>query len=200
MVSYIRNVDDRGTIDRYGVKRATCWHADETYNAALPRLAILHALEVPSEGGGTMFADMRAAYDALPEATRQRLDGLVARHAHTSGPDGIRLYGAEHAKQYVATNPEQRHPAVMTHPQSGRRILFVNPMHTVGFVGVDEADALPLIDALRDHAIEERFVYYHRWRVGDVVMWDELATMHRGAGDSRPEERRVMLRTIVHPN
>ena len=79
-------------------------------------------------------------------------------------------------------------------------ILFVNPMHTHGFVGMKREEAWPLIEELADHATQERFVYYHRWRVGDVLIWDERATMHRGAGDYRPDERRIMLRTIVYPN
>jgi len=95
--------------------------------------------------------------------------------------------------------PERRHPAVKKHPVTGRPVLFVNPTHTHGFEGIAADEARRLIEELRDHATHERFVYYHAWRVGDVVMWDEIATMHRGAGDARPEERRIMLRTIVHP-
>ena len=100
-VSYITNVDKNGGVDRFGVIRASTWHTDETYEDALPRLAILHALEVPSTKGGTMFADMRAAYDALPETTRRRLDGLVGLHGRTNGPDAIKLYG----KAYVDQHP-----------------------------------------------------------------------------------------------
>jgi taurine dioxygenase len=198
-VSYITNVDKNGGVDRFGVIRASTWHTDETYEEALPRLAILHALEVPAAGGGTMFADMRAAYDGLPEPTRRRLDGLVGLHGRTDGPDAVKLYGEAYARA-AATRPERRHPAVKNHPVTGRRVLFVNPTHTHGFVGLPADEALRLIEELRDHATQERFVYYHAWRVGDVLMWDEIATMHRGAADARPEERRVMLRTIVHPH
>jgi len=198
-VSYITNVDKAGGIDRFGVTRASTWHTDETYEDALPRLAILHALEVPSARGGTMFADMRAAYDALPEAMRRRLDGLIGLHGRTNGPDAVKLYGETYVRASEKERPERRHPAVRKHPVTGRPVLFVNPTHTHGFAGIADAEAVGLIEELRDHATQERFVYYHAWRVGDVVMWDEIATMHRGAGDARPEERRVMLRTIVHP-
>jgi alpha-ketoglutarate-dependent taurine dioxygenase len=164
-------------------------------------LAILHALEIPSAKGGTMFADMRAAYDALPEATKDRLAGLTGLHGHTDGPAGGRLYREnEAAKRAAEEYPERRRPAVVTHPVSGRSILFVNPMHTHGFLGMDRAEGLALIEELARHSTQDRFVYYHSWRVGDVLMWDESATMHRGAGDYRPEERRLMLRTIVYPN
>ena len=200
-VSWLRNVDDTGNIDWYGVKRATDWHTDSTYEEVLPRLAILHALEVPAAKGGTMFADMCAAYDALPEAMKYRLADLVGLHGRTDGPAGTRLYSPDEAKNMTdKAYVEQQRPAVINHPVTGRPILFVNPMHTHGFVGMDRDEAWHLIEELAAYATREQFVYYHSWRVGDLLMWDERATMHRGAGDYRPEERRVMLRTIVYPN
>ena len=200
-VSWLRNVDDAGNIDWYGVKRATDWHTDSTYEEVLPLLAMLHALEVPSAKGGTMFADMAAAYDALPQAMKDRLSGLVGLHGRTDGPAGARLYDPEEEmrrtdKKYV----EQRRPAVVSHPVNGRPILFVNPMHTHGFDGMPREDAWQLIEELAAHATQDRFTYYHSWQIGDLLIWDERATMHRGAGDSNPAERRVMLRTIVYPN
>lgn len=200
-VSWLRNVDADGNIDWYGVKRATDWHTDSTYEEVLPLLAMLHALEIPAARGGTMFADMRAAYDALPEAMKARLATLVGLHGRTDGPAGVKLYTHEEGermtdKRYV----EQPRPAVIAHPVTGRPILFVNPMHVHGFVGMEREAAWELIEELAAHATQDRFVYYHNWRVGDLLIWDERATMHKGAGDSRPDERRIMLRTIVYPN
>ena len=160
---------------------------------------MLYALEVPSSKGGTMFADMRAAYDTLPDSMKQRLAGLTGLHGRTDGPVGEKLYGnnkGQTEKEYY----EQPRPAVTHHPVTGRPILFVNPMHTHGFVGMDRKEAWPLIEELAAHATQDRFVYYHSWQVGDLLIWDERATMHRGAGDYAPQERRVMLRTIVYPN
>src|ERR1700758_1793186 len=134
-VSWLTNVEEDGRIDWYGVKRATDWHTDSTYEEELPLLAMLHALEVPATKGGTMFADMRAAYDALPEATKERLAGLVGLHGRSGGPAGERLYGDEKGateKRYI----EVARPAVINHPVTGRPILFVNPMHVHGFVGM----------------------------------------------------------------
>jgi alpha-ketoglutarate-dependent 2,4-dichlorophenoxyacetate dioxygenase len=156
---------------------------------------------VPSEKGGTMFVDMRAAYDTLPQDRKQLLAGLTGLHRRGTGPAGERLYGNEKGvveKQYLVQDTQW--PAVVRHPVTGREILFVNPMHTNGFVGMTQEESWPLIEELTEHATRDQAVYYHNWRVGDVVMWDERATMHRGAGDSRPEERRIMLRTIVYPN
>jgi taurine dioxygenase len=198
-VSWLTNVEEDGKVDWYGVKRATDWHTDSTYEDNPPILAILHAKEIPSERGGTMFADMRAAYAALPDAMKDRLAGLSGLHGRSSGPAGEKLYGDDKGK----TEKEYRElprPAVVPHPVTGQPILFVNPMHTHGFVGMTREESWPLIEELAAHATQERFVYHHRWRVGDVLMWDERATMHRGAGDYRPDERRIMLRTIVYAN
>ena len=200
-VSWLRNVDDAGDVDWYGVKRATDWHTDSTYEEELPLLAMLHALEIPATKGGTMFADMCAAYDALPQDVQQRLAGLVGLHGRTDGPAGTKLYTFEEGERMTDKKyPEQPRPAVIPHPVTGRPILFVNPMHVHGFVGMKREEAWPLIEELAAHATQDRFVYYHSWRVGDLLIWDERATMHRGAGDYHPEERRVMLRTIVYPN
>jgi len=198
-VSWLTNVERDGNIDWYGVKRATDWHTDSTYEPELPLLAILHAKEVPLERGGTMFADMRAAYDALSPRMKEQLAALTGLHGRSSGPAGERLYGDDKgATETIYT--ELSRPSVVRHPVTGRQILFVNPMHTHGFEGMRREDAWRLIEELAAHSTEDRFVYYHRWRIGDVLMWDERATMHRGAGDYRPDERRVMLRTIVYPN
>ncbi len=196
-VSYIRNVDDAGNIDPFGQIRATTWHADATYEATLPRLAILHAREIPSAGGGTWFANMCTAYDALPGAMQQRLATLTGLHGYATGPAGRYYEGQLNAHQDY---PEQRRPAVLAHPRTGRPILFVNPMHVHGFDGLSRDEALELVEELAAHSVRDRFTYHHAWRVGDVVMWDEYATMHRGAGDSAPGERRVLLRTIVYPD
>ena len=89
---------------------------------------------------------------------------------------------------------------MIRHAVTGRPILFVNPLHTHGFEGMARDEAWRLIEELGAHSTQDRFVYYHGWRAGDLLMWDEQATMHRGAGDYRPDERRIMLRTIVYPN
>jgi len=199
-VSWLTNVDKDGNIDWFGVKRATDWHTDSPYEEVPPRLAILHAKEVPSAKGGTMFADMRAAHDALGEAMKQRLAGLVGLHGRHDGPAGVRLYEGDPEQNLDRVYTEKPRPAIIRHSVTGRPILFVNPLHTHGFAGMAKGEAWQLIEGLAEHATQDRFVYYHAWQVGDVLMWDEQATMHRGAGDYRPDERRVMLRTIVYPN
>jgi alpha-ketoglutarate-dependent taurine dioxygenase len=148
-----------------------------------------------------MFADMRAAFDALPETMKARLAGLTGLHGRHDGPYGVRLYEGDPEQRTARREyPAKAWPAVCAHPVTGRPILFVNPLHTNGFEGMPRDEAWRLIEELAEHSTQERFVYYHSWQVGDVLIWDERATMHRGAGDYRPDERRVMLRTIVYPN
>jgi taurine dioxygenase len=197
-ISYVTNVAPDGSVDPFGMRRATVWHTDATYEAVLPRLAMLHALEVPSAGGGTLFADMRAAWDALPDATRTQLLPLAGLHRFNVGPAGSAgIYAGQKGTEQGFE--DQRHPAVAVHPHSRRSILFVNPAHTHGFDGVEREAGWRLVEELSAHAVQDRFVHRHDWRPGDLVIWDERATMHRGAGDSRPEERRVLLRSIVYP-
>jgi len=199
-VSWLTNVAKDGNIDWFGVKRATDWHTDSPYEDQPPRLAILHAKEIPSSKGGTIFADMRAAYDALSDEMKRRLAGMVGLHGRHDGPAGVRLYAGDPDQRIDRAYPEKARPALVTHPVSGRTVLFVNPLHTHGFQGMPRDEAWTLIDQLAEHSTQQQFTYYHQWRVGDVLMWDELATMHRGAGDYRPDERRVLLRTIVYPS
>jgi len=199
-VSLVTNVGRDGTVDPFEVKRATTWHSDETYKQTIPRLAMLHGLEVPRDGGGTLFADMRAALDSLPEETRERLRGLVGLHKFTAGPaDARSTYASQMTEEKLAALKDWEHPAVVRHPGNGREILFVNPSHTHGFVGLGRDEGTALIHRLAEHATQPAFVYHHHWRPGDLVIWDEVSTMHKGAGDSPPDQRRVLMRTIVHP-
>ncbi len=195
-VSWLTNVKKDGSLDALGYRRATTWHSDGTFEERPPAVAILHAKEIPSTGGGTLFCNMIDAYETLPETTRTRLEGLTGRHLYAAGPGGEATVPLKDYQKDAL--PEVRHPVVRTHPESGRRMLYVNAIHTFGFVEIGGEEGERLLNELLDHATEERFVYHHRWRHGDVVMWDERATMHRGAGDYPPDERRVMLRTISY--
>jgi len=199
-VSLVTNVTPAGEIDPFGVKRATTWHSDETYKQTIPRLAMLHGLEVPKDGGGTLFADMRAAFDALPMEQREQLRGLTGLHKFTAGPaDARSAYAMRVTPEQLAALKDWEHPAVVRHPGNGRDILFVNPSHCHGFVGMSRELGTALIEALAAHSTQPPFVYHHLWEVGDLVIWDEVSTMHKGAGDSPPDQRRVLMRTIVHP-
>lgn len=180
-VSYVTNRDPDGNIDPFGVTRASKWHFDLSYKKDLPVLTLLHALKVPKVKGGTDFADMRAAHDGMPDELRQKVKDLVSVFR-------VRANG-------VPT--EAHHPTVYVHPRSGRRVLLISPQHQVGFEGMENEEGLAVMDEILAHATQPQFHYYHPWRVGDVVIWDQTATIHRNPVDSDPNEPRVFLRTIV---
>jgi taurine dioxygenase len=159
-------------------------------------LAILHSLEAVSSGGETLFSSTRAAYDALPEEMQRSLDGLQAIHLYAAGP-ASRGSNVPLTREQEGLYPAVQHPIVRTHPRNGRKALFINPQHTNGIVGMPQEAAMDLLDRLLDHATKEEFRYKHAWHVGDVVMWDQAATLHRATGGFPAHERRVMIRTIV---
>lgn len=177
------------------------WHSDVSYKARPSRATLLHALEVPDGAGDTLFCDMVAAYEALPEDLRHRLDGLRAVHSYAYRQDlQVRLYGYRSpltAEQRRET-PDVSHPAVRTHPVSGRRALYVNPGFTVGFEGLEAAESEALKEAVFAHCLQPQFQHRYRWRAGDVLVWDNAQVMHCAtAQELRPDQRRTLLRTII---
>jgi taurine dioxygenase len=195
-LSWLTNVNEDGSVDRFGVTRATAWHTDGTYTDDPPALGILHALEVPSKGAGTLFVGMKAAYAALTEAQKARIAPLVGLHRHGAGPGGG-MYDNSLDDDQAEGHSDVRHPAVRPHPADGAPVLYVNPTHTRCFEGMKAAESVPIVLELSDQATRPELVYHHHWRPGDLLIWDEHGTMHRGEGAYAPTERRIMLRAIV---
>lgn len=195
-VSYITNVKPDGSVDPMGTTRAQSWHTDGSFMKKSSALAILHSLEAVSSGGETLFSSTRAAHDALSEGMRESLVGLRAIHSYAAGP-ASKGSNVPLAKEQEGLYPPVEHPIVRTHPHTGRKALFINPQHTCGIVGMPLEEAMDLLDHLLQHATSEEFRYKHAWRTGDVVMWDQAATLHRGTGGFPAHERRIMIRTIV---
>lgn len=155
------------------------WHTDSSFKR-LPALAsFLYARSIPPLGGRTEFADLRAAYDALPEATQARLQGRVAEHciAHSRARIGFSAFTEEER----AAMPPVPQLLIRTIPQNGRKTLYL-ASHAGRIVGMPEAEGRALIDELLAHATQRQFVYSHRWRAHDLVMWDDRCTMHRAMG------------------
>lgn len=195
-LSWLTNVEEDGSVDRFGVTRATAWHTDGSYTAAPPALGILHALEVPSYGAGTLFASMKAAYETLPDAEKARIRSLTGLHRHGGGPAGG-MYDDSLDEDQEEAVKDVKHPAVRPHPASGEPVLYVSPTHTRCFEGMTPADSAALVNGLAGHATRPEAVYHHQWQPGDLLIWDEHGTMHRGEGAYDPTERRVMMRAIV---
>lgn len=157
------------------------WHSDVSYTERPPLGSLLYALEVPPTGGDTLYADMFAAYDTLPEATKRRIHGLKAIHRYADRYAKMQEGGKRPAltKEQLSSVPDVVHPVVRTHPDNGRKALFVNEGFTVGIQGLSEAEGRALLDDLLAHATQDRFVYAHKWRKGDLVFWDNRSTQHR---------------------
>ena len=153
------------------------WHTDSSFKAPSGYASLLYARSVAPVGGHTEFADLRAACDALPAATKDRLRGLIAEHSliYSRGKLGFTDFTAE---EKVAFEPVLR-PLSRRIPESGRESLYI-ASHIGRIRGMEDAEALALVDELIGHATQRQFVYTHRWRVGDLVMWDNRCTMHRG--------------------
>jgi alpha-ketoglutarate-dependent 2,4-dichlorophenoxyacetate dioxygenase len=193
------NLDEYGDLFQEGdrslmFKRANrLWHTDMSFNPVRATYSLLSAHRLPPGGGpDTEFADMRAAYDALPPAMKSRLEGLVCEHSywHSRVMGG----GPEATAEELARMPPAQHPLVHVHPGSGRKVLYL-ASHASRIVGWPLETGRALIKELTDHAVEDRFVYAHKWRVGDVVIWDNLATMHRARPFDDLEQVRDVRRT-----
>jgi alpha-ketoglutarate-dependent 2,4-dichlorophenoxyacetate dioxygenase len=195
------NLDANGAIfpdddKRLLYKRANrLWHTDMSFHAVRATYSLLSAHAIPPDGAApTEFADMRAAYDALPEEIKLRIEPLVAEHDyyHSRVAGG----GPEPTLAERKLRPPAKHPLVHVHPGSGRKSLYL-ASHISRIGGYAAEDTQALLDYLMAFATQPQFVYAHTWRVGDIVMWDNLATMHRATPFDDQQYRRDMRRTTV---
>jgi taurine dioxygenase len=182
-----------GTLDEAIYRRgAEGWHTDGAYDAEPFKATQLYALAVPSRGGDTLFASMYAAYEALPAGLKARLEGR----------QGAFTYGGRR-KATALLNEEDRdwtpvlHPIVRTHPETGRKALYFDPGKILCIEGLEPAESDALIDELTERMIQPDAQYRHRWRKGDVVIWDNRCSYHRAAGDYPPEEDRIHWRVSI---
>ena len=178
------------------------WHTDMSYSATVAFLNVLHAIAVPMRDGrplgATEFLDMCAAYDALPPDWQRRIEGQSATHDFDkfwrkmlAMPGSTRQpLTAEQRRQ----KPPVSHPMVLVHPVSGRRALYCNVGYVVRVDGVSARESEAILGFLFEHQVQERFKYVHRWTKGDVLVWDNLWTMHNAVADYRADEPRLMRR------
>ena len=176
------------------------WHSDLSYARHPARATMLYAAEIPPYGGDTLFADMRAAYRTLSDGMKRMLDGLVAvfSNERTYGPDAERFkHGVKQmAVAQQSTVARVEHPVVRTHPETGIKALYLNPLHTVGFKDMTAEESQPLIDYLCRHATRPEFQCRVQWQLGSLAFWDNRATMHY-AVDDFTGHRRVMTRVTL---
>lgn len=170
------------------------WHSDSSFKEVPGRVSLLSGRTVPPEGGETEFASLRAAYAALPEETKRRIEGLVCEHdlAHSRDTYDPRAMTAEQRGAY----PPVRHAMVRTNPNNGRKSLYIGA-HVRRIVGWPDDEGRALIDELMDFATRPEFVYRHAWRTDDLAIWDNRCTLHRGRPWDWSRHARVMQRTTV---
>lgn len=178
------------------------WHSDTTYLARPPLATLLYAVETPSHGGDTLFASTSAAYDALSQGMQRMLDGLVGvnsaglkhgggRHQVHKTIHSMKLHDIENAERF-----EAEHPAVRTHPETGRKALYVSRSHTVRFKGMSEEESRPLIAFLQAHQTRPEFTCRVRWEPGTLTVWDNRCTQHNAINDYHGERRRMRRLTV----
>jgi len=175
------------------------WHSDTTYLDEPPMGSMLYALEVPAAGGDTLFANMFLAYESLSEGMKTLLQGLrvvnnsaKADASHTREDRIAQSPGKESRRVFEAT-----HPAVRTHPESGRKALYLNLAHTVRFDGLTEAESAPLLEFLFRHQVQPEFTCRFRWTPGSLAFWDNRSAQHNPINDYHGQLRRMLRITIA---
>jgi taurine dioxygenase len=168
------------------------WHTDGAYDEVPFKATQLYAIAVPSRGGNTLFASMYAAYDALPQRLKQRLEGLKGAFAYGGRRKHTELLNAEDRDWTPVF-----HPIIRTHPETGRKALYFDPGKILRIEGVEEAESDELIEELTGYMIQPGAEYHHKWRVGDIVIYDNRCSYHKAAGDYPPEEERIHWRVSI---
>jgi putative 2-oxoglutarate oxygenase len=182
-----------GTLDEAIYRRgAEGWHTDGAYDVEPFKATQLYALAVPSKGGDTLFASMYAAYDALPPPLKERLHGRAGLFTYGGRRKATALLNAED-RDWIPV----RHPIVRTHPETGRKALYFDPGKILKIEGLEDAESDALIDELAARMIRPEGEYRHRWRRGDIVIWDNRCSYHKAAGDYPPEEDRIHWRVSI---
>ena len=169
------------------------WHSDSSFTRTVAKYSMLSARVIPDDGGDTEFADLRAACDALPDDLRAIVADLIAEH---HALHSRMLLGNAYSQEQMANLPPSHWPLVRTHPGSGRQILFV-PIHISRILGMSVPESRMLVSELIEHATQPQFVYRHRWRPGDLVMWDNRCTLHRGRRFDLTERRDLRRTTTM---
>jgi taurine dioxygenase len=179
------------------------WHTDATYNEIVGFVNVLVAHAVPMRGGkplgDTEFVNTQAAYVDLPAAIRDRLANATAEHDLNNNWRRMAEKGSRPhlTAAQIAEHPPVSHPVFLTHPITGRKLIYVNPSHVVGIEGMDKTESQRTLDELFAHVMQPRYRYVHHWRVGDVLLWDHLGTWHNAVADYGPDEPRLMKRCQV---
>jgi len=192
-IVYLSSVDLDVDGDGRPIVRGTDWHSDMAYMRVPARATCMFAVEHPLRGGATRFADAERAYETLPEATKRRIEGLQAVHEFASNRPG---YVKKTEEEQRAT-PPVAHPVVRTHPETGRKAIYVQPGDTKHIVGLPSEESAALLEELYEHMFQSRFQYAYQYAPGDFIAWDNPGLVHAATGDLERGDRRLMHRTMT---
>ena len=183
------------------------WHTDMSYSKMIAFTNVLYGIEIPHRDGeplgNTEFCNMHAAYDDLPEALKTQLAGMTITHDFEKFWEKMRLEKGQRpplTDAQRAAKPPVSHPIFMTHPITGKKVLYANPGYSMRINELPEAESDEILAFLFKHQLQEKYQYRHRWSVGDVLMWDNMGTLHNAVPDYRPDEHRYIKRCQVMAN
>lgn len=185
-------------VDKVGkrVKHGAGWHTDHTNHVRPPKYTSLYAVALPSAGGDTAVVNMRAGYEALSEEFKRRIEGM--RTVNVFQGSASATYSGQSADAQAERKPEPvLQPLVRTNPDNGSKALYFHPVKTENIVGMSPVDSQALLDRLLEHAVRPEFTYRHRWRKGDMLIWDNRSALHRAYFDYDPAEFRLLYRVLV---
>jgi len=203
-VGYLSNIIENG--EPIGITDAgQDWHTDMSYNETVGFLNVLYAVKVPRRDGqvlgATMFANTQAAYEDLAPELKARLEGATATHDFNKFWENMRTrpgsLRAPLSAEQRRRRPPSVHPLFLTHPITGRRVLYCNPGYAIRINELDEPESDRVLETLFAHQLQPKYQYTHRWTEGDVLMWDHIGTLHNAVADYRPDEHRLMKRCQV---
>lgn len=194
IVSFLSNSDLEKTGKRRAV-RGEGFHTDHSNYEAPPKATILYGIDIPKSGGDTEFVSVQAAYDELSDEVKQRIAGLRAIHAYKSQRD--RYKSTALSPETLAKTPRAMHPLARLNPDNNRVGLYLCPGRVTGIDGMDEDEAFSLLDELYAHATRDKHLYRHKWRKGDMVLWDNRSVLHQATTDYDMEERRYLYRVLL---
>jgi taurine dioxygenase len=178
------------------LRRADQWHTDHTNHECPPKCTVLYAVELPDEGGPTAICNMQKVYEHLPQHLKDKIDGRETvnvnqgRAAIRSSPKALKREAQEKS---IPIN----HPLVRTHPENGGKAIFFHPIKTDYVTGYTPEETRELLVDLMIEGIKEEYVYYHRWKPGDMLLWDNRQAMHRAVHDYDPNQRRELYRLLI---